>query len=222
VKAVIFDLDGTLVDSAPDIVASANALLTARGWDPLAYDLVRSFIGNGVPKLVERVMTARNIQNTAPEFQEWVAQFTAIYAANPVANTVLYPGVADLLARLTDMGVVLGVCTNKTFGLTMPVLQGLSIDGYFGSVIGGDTLAVKKPDPAPLRLCMDQLAATQTVYVGDSEVDAATAVAAGLPFALFTEGYRKSPVALIPHQTAFSNHRHLGDSLEAMLELASV
>ncbi len=217
-KAVIFDLDGTLVDSAPDIVHAANALLRARGRPGLEYDQVRSFIGNGVPKLVERVMEASGVENTPARFADWVDGFVGIYAQNPIGHTKVYPGVVDLLTHLQGSNIALGVCTNKNHALTLPVLDGLGLGGFFGSVIGGDTLPVKKPDPAPLMKCMEELNATDVVYVGDSEVDAATAVAARRPFALFTEGYRKSPVALIPHQVSFSDFGNAAAQIETLFQ----
>jgi len=215
--AVIFDLDGTLVDSAPDIVASANALLRSRGLVELEPERLRSFIGNGVPTLVERVMAAASIAVTADLHRDWVEEFAAIYAANPIAHSVLYPDVTKALERLSAQGFRLGICTNKMYALTIPVLQGLAIDGFFASVIGGDTLPVNKPDPAPFHQCLRELGASRAVYVGDSEVDAEMAVRAPVPFVLFTEGYRKTSVALIPHQVAFSDYRQLDQLIDRLI-----
>ena len=221
-RAVIFDLDGTLVDSAPDIHASANALLRAMGYQPIAYDLLCSFIGNGIPKLVERVMRASHIEVTEARHAELTARFSALYAEKPAEKTTLYPGVLALLDSLRDRGFGLGICTNKAHGLTLKVLDGMGLGDRFGSVIGGDSLPVKKPDPAPFFACRDALGADEVVYVGDSETDAATAQAAGVPFALFTEGYRKTSVALIPHQVAFSDYGKLAPLLDALLEKEGV
>lgn len=215
-KAVIFDLDGTLVDSAPDIHAAANAMLRAMGYQPLSYEMVCSFIGNGIPKLVERVMRASDIPFTEERHKALTEQFAALYAEKPVAKSILYPGVREALENLVAQGVKLGVCTNKNHGLTMQVLEGLDILPFFNSVIGGDSLPVKKPDPAPFHACANELGCIEVVYVGDSEVDAETAVAASVPFVLFTEGYRKSPVSVIPHTIAISEFSSLNSALEAL------
>ncbi|NOX41365.1 MAG: phosphoglycolate phosphatase [Alphaproteobacteria bacterium] len=215
-KAVIFDLDGTLVDSVPDIHAAANALLRAMGYQPISYEILCSFVGNGIPKLVERFMRASHIDITAERHASLTAQFVDLYAAKPVEKTRLYAGVTDFLSDLKSRGHALGICTNKDHALTMQVLEGMEISKFFDVVIGGDTTPVKKPDPAPLYEAMRQLGAAKTLYVGDSEIDAATAVAADVPFALFTQGYRKSEVADIPHDLAFSDYGTLPSALERL------
>lgn len=103
----------------------------------------------------------------------------------------------------------MGVCTNKVHKITLQVLEGLGISDFFGSVIGGDSLPTHKPDPAMLFACIKELGATNVLYVGDSEIDAATAVAAKVPFLLFSEGYRKSPVESIPHDDVFPDFNDL-------------
>ncbi len=208
-RAVIFDLDGTLVDSAPDIHASANALLKTLDLEPLSLELVRSFIGNGIPKLVERVMKAADIDFTEKRHEELTAAFIKIYDKNPVDKTTLYPGVRDILDLLQSRGYAMGVCTNKAYDLTVQVLKGVKIDKYFTAVVGGDSLPTNKPDPAMLKDCIKRLNATSVVYVGDSEIDSATAAGAAVPFVLFTNGYRKRPVSEIAHRTRFSTFSDL-------------
>lgn len=208
-KAVIFDLDGTLVDSAPDIAAAVNALLRAMGYQPLSFEIISSFIGNGVPKLVERVMAASHIEYNSERHQDLTDQFIALYANKPAEKTVLYPGVAAMLKTLAADGYTLGVCTNKVHALTMQVLDGVGITDHFGSIIGGDSLPVAKPDPQPLLECISQLGADEIIYIGDSEVDSATASAAKITFGLFTEGYRKSPVEELAHDFAFDDFNAL-------------
>ncbi len=215
-KPVIFDLDGTLVDSAPDIHAATNALLRAMGYQPLSYEIVRGFIGNGIPKLVERVMRASHIEFTPPRHQALCEQFEALYGERPAVRSRLYPGVRGMLETLRAQGRSLGICTNKSLGLTLQIIEALEIAPLFGAVIGGDSLDVKKPDPAPYFETLRQIGADAAIYVGDSEIDAATAKAAKAPFALFTEGYRKAAVAAIPHDFAFSDYERLVPMIEAM------
>jgi phosphoglycolate phosphatase len=210
-KAVIFDLDGTLVDSAPDIHAALNALLRGIGCQPLSYKTVTSFIGNGIPKLVERAMRASDIEFEANRHQNLTDVFTSLYTKHPADRTTLYPGVQEALERFQAQGIALGVCTNKSHTLTLQVLRALNIDGFFGAVICGDSLPQRKPNPIPLLECSKQLNASNVIYVGDSEIDGETARAARLPFVLYTEGYRKKPVDKIPHIHSFGHFENLFD-----------
>lgn len=204
---LVFDLDGTLVDSAPDIHAAVARMLADEGRAPLDLPTVISFIGHGVPKLVERVIdhTGMNRADHARLTKSTLAHYNAAAAD----LTRPYPRVIRALEQLQAAGHALAICTNKPTLPAQTVLQGLGLDRFFPVLVGGDTLPVAKPDPAPLHHCIAQLGGGPTIYVGDSEVDAATAVAAGVPFALFTEGYRKSPVADLPHQAAFSDFNAL-------------
>jgi phosphoglycolate phosphatase len=208
-KAIIFDLDGTLVDSAPDIHAATEKMLQEIGQPVLSLETVTSFIGNGVPKLVERVIAARGL-GTRFDADDLLARFMRHYAAAATEKTRLYPHVAEALQMLGDDGYALGLCTNKPKAPTALVLEAFDLARFFDVVVCGDTLPVKKPDPAPLQLAIERLGATGSVYVGDSEVDAATAKAAAIPFALFTEGYRKSDVSDIPKTYSFSDFAELG------------
>jgi len=217
-RAVIFDLDGTLCDSAPDIHLTANAMLAQIGKNPLSLETICLFIGNGIPKLVERVMREVGIDFTTEKHAELSTIFEDIYTAAPAVKTCLYPGVRDALDLLKSRGYVLGVCTNKKHNITLRVLDGLQISDYFGAVVGGDSLPTHKPDPAMLHDCVRQLGGTEVWYVGDSEVDAETAVAAQIKFSLFTGGYRKSPVDEIPHQTRFTTFADLAGFLSAVGE----
>ncbi len=219
-NAVIFDLDGTLVDSAPDIHAAANALLRAMGYQPVSFEILCSFVGNGIPKLVERLMRASHIELSEARQKSMTAKFVALYTAKPAVKTTLYPGVTQVLSGLKAQGYALGICTNKDRALALQVLDGMGISDFFSVVTGGDSLPVKKPDPAPLLDCARQLAARRVVYVGDSEIDAATAKAAATPFALFTEGYRKTPVATIPHDFAFSEFSALTGFVKTVFQAA--
>ena len=203
IDAVIFDLDCTLIHSAPELLRSANAYLETLGRPPLDLPELRGFIGNGVPKLVSRLRTARGMPQTGrPD----VARFLELYQAAPVGQTTLFPGVAAALETLARAGIPMGICTNKPEAPTRVILEHFGIAQHFPSVVGGDTLPVFKPDPAPLRRGMEELHAREILFVGDSDVDCATAQATGQPCALYTEGYRKSPPEALPHLFAFSDY----------------
>ncbi|SMX34353.1 phosphoglycolate phosphatase [Actibacterium lipolyticum] len=206
-KAIIFDLDGTLIDSAPDIHAAVNKMLAEVGQSELTLDTVRSFIGNGVPKLIERVIGAHGL--AMDDHATLLAMFMRHYDADPATLTTLYPNAEKVITDFAAEGFRMGICTNKPEAPTRAILAAFGIDGMFDVVIGGDTLPVKKPDPAPLNAAVKALDQSITIYVGDSEVDAETATRAGLPFALFTEGYRKSPVSALAHDAKFADFAEL-------------
>ncbi len=214
-RAAIFDLDGTLVDSAPDIHAAANRVLAAHALPPLTLDETRSFIGAGAPVFVERMAAARLAAPDPARTEAMLVGFLEAYEG-AVALTRPYPGVVPVLERLAAAGWRLGLCTNKPEAPTHGVLAHFGLARFFAAVVGGDSLPVRKPDPAPLRHVVTALGAARPVFVGDSETDAATARAAGLPFALFTRGYRLSPVAALPHDFAFDDWDALPGWLESL------
>lgn len=203
--AVIFDLDGTLIDSAPDIHAAIARTLAEEGQPPLSFDTVRGFIGNGVPVLIDRVMAARGERPDPTRRADLTARFLSQYEAASADLTTLYPGVRAALQALNDAGHPLGLCTNKPAGAARDILAAFDLLPFFAVVIGGDSLPTRKPHPEPLLATLCALKAAHGLFVGDSEVDAQTAAAAGMPFLLFTEGYRKAPVADLPHHAAFAD-----------------
>ena len=206
--AVIFDLDGTLVDSAPDIHAAVNRLLADLGEGALSAQTVKGFIGNGVPTLVARVLAACGHGPDPARLAEWQAGFLRHYEADSTTLTQLYPGVTEALSALASDGHQLALCTNKPEGPARHILDAFGLAGFFPVVIGGDSLPQRKPDPAPLLAAADGLAGP-VLFVGDSEVDAETALAAQVPFLLFTEGYRKAPVHALPHAARFDRFSDL-------------
>lgn len=205
-SAIVFDLDGTLIDSAPDLGAAVNRMLDGESLAPLDQPTIISFIGNGMPRLVELAMAATGLD---PDRH---AELTKIvlkdYTANSGVLTKLYPGVIEMLQGLHDAGHMLGLCTNKPVAPTREILDHFDLSPLFSAVIGGDSLPQRKPHPAPLTATFDALGQTG-LYVGDSEVDAQTAQTAGIPFALFTEGYRKGPITDLPHDWAFDTFSKL-------------
>ncbi|MDR7124173.1 phosphoglycolate phosphatase [Pseudotabrizicola sp. 4114] len=208
---LVFDLDGTLVDSAPDIHAAVVRMLADEGQAALDLALVTSFVGNGLPKLVERVIG--HVGLDMAQHPRLTRATLDHYNAASSDLTRPYPGVVAVLSALQLAGHPMAVCTNKPVAPARDILRALGIERFFSVVVGGDSLPVLKPDPAPLHACIAALGGGATLYVGDSEVDAATAVAARVPFALFTQGYRKTPVADLPHDVAFSTF----DALPALV-----
>ena len=211
-RAVIFDLDGTLIDSAPDIHAAANRVMMGHGIAPFTLEEARSFVGHGALIFIERCLVARGREAETDLRDQLLTDFLALYES-AVHLTTLYPGVASCLETLTKDSLRLAICTNKPEGPTRAVLSHLGIQQQFGVIIGGDTTPRRKPDPLPLLQTIERMKATQVVFVGDSEVDAETAQRAGVPFALYTEGYRKTPLDQLRHDAAFDDFAELPDIL---------
>lgn len=212
---IIFDLDGTLIDSAPDIHAAGNAVLAAEGLPGVSFAQTRSFIGKGAGVFIERLERAAAAQSDTARIARMRAAFAAEYEIAH-ALTTIYPGVEAALAQLQAAGWRMGLCTNKPLRPTHTVLAHFGWAEMFEVVIGGDSLPVRKPDPAPLRAVIEALGGGPVVYVGDSEVDAETAQAVGVPFALYTKGYRKTAIEAIPHSTAFDDWADLPGIADAL------
>jgi len=194
-KAIIFDLDGTLVDSARDLQDATNALLAEEGLRPISLDETKSMIGDGAAKLVERAVIATGGDVT--RLSEFVARFLTIYQANASRHTEAYPGVADTLAGLRRLGLSLAVVTNKPYAATMDILEALGLRGYFAAVIGGDTLPERKPHPAPILMALGELGVTPqaALMIGDNYHDVQAARAAGVRAFAVTYGYSHKPHA---------------------------
>lgn len=211
---IVFDLDGTLIDSAPDIHGIANALLVQEGKEAISLDQARDFIGNGASVFVAKMRAARDIPDT--QHDRLLADFVSRYD-DAVTLTVPYPGVEAALQSLVDAGHALGICTNKPVRPCKAVLAHLGLDRFFQTFWGGDSLPVQKPDPEPLNAAFNALPDGPELYIGDSDVDAETAQRAMVPFLLYTEGYRKQPVEEMPHSVAFSDFADLPAIVERML-----
>ncbi|MBK1840219.1 phosphoglycolate phosphatase [Azospirillum sp. YIM B02556] len=202
IRAVAFDLDGTLVDSVADLMHASNALLAELGRPPVDLPAVRSFVGDGAPKLVERVLAATGGIPAAEEAARCLSRFLSIYEADPSAHSVLYPGVAGTLDALAKSGLRLGVCTNKPMGATARLLDDLGIAGFFTAVVGGDSYPTRKPSPEPVLGLLGRLGVgpAETVFVGDNEHDVAAARAAGVARVLLVPyGYARVPLDGLPH-----------------------
>ena len=190
--AALFDLDGTLVDTVPDIAAAADAACVALGLPARGEAAVRLWVGNGAEVLLHRVLTGRLDGQADPALvRRGLTLFKEAYARAVFVRSRVCDGVPACLCWLRARGVRLGVVTNKPGALTTPVLARAGLAGFFGVVLGGDALPQRKPDPTPLRVAAERLsaAAGPVLVVGDSGTDVQAARNAGYPVVCVTYGY---------------------------------
>ena len=194
---VVFDLDGTLVDTAPDLVDSLNTILVREGLSAVAYDVARPMIGGGARMLMERGLAAHGRVLTKADVDKLYADFVAHYADHIADRSRPFPGLEAALDELTDRGCLLTVCTNKLEWLSMRLLDALGLKTRFAAICGQDTFGVQKPDPAILRRTIQAGGGTpeRAIMVGDSPTDIATARAAGIPVIAVDFGYTDAPVS---------------------------
>lgn len=195
-RAVIFDLDGTLVDTAPDLLLATNHVLESLGRRPITMDEVRVFVGHGARALLTRGLAATGELPENYDVEPDYRRFVDYYAENIAEGSAPLPGLIPLLDRLKEAGIAMGVCTNKLEGLSLRLLEALDMLKYFGSVVGPDTVGVAKPDARPFREAVARLGLNnpQALMVGDSETDILTARNAGVPVLAVPFGYTPRPV----------------------------
>jgi phosphoglycolate phosphatase len=192
-EAVVFDLDGTLVDSAPAIAATLEQMRKKRGIRAmLDIARVRQWVSGGAEELVRNALGTMAGDNAAD-----VAEFRAVYAAADTPPESLYPGIAETLEELATQGLRLGVCSNKPQKLCDKVLGDVGIHRFFRAIIGGDAVPNRKPHPAHLVATLQAVGTRppHAIYVGDSSIDLLTAQAAGVGFVLAVYGYLDEPLA---------------------------
>ena len=201
-KALLFDLDGTLIDSVPDIAAAVDQALESCHYTPAGEALVRHWVGNGARKLIERALAfALEIDEGAVDpgmADQLQSAFNHFYGAETCVYTRLYPGVVPALQYWQQQGIAMACVTNKPERFSLPILDLLKLNQYLPVLVGGDTLPQRKPDPAPLLLACDLLgvSAENCIMVGDSINDVQAARAANMPVACVSYGYNHgAPVA---------------------------
>ncbi|HEY8027784.1 MAG TPA: phosphoglycolate phosphatase [Burkholderiaceae bacterium] len=192
IRAVIIDLDGTLIDTAHDFRVAINAMREEFGLAPLALDTILGFVGKGSENLVRRVLLVDYSSAEAEEkFAEALDSYQKHYALINGQHSALYPNVTEGLLALREKGLRLACVTNKPVGFAVPLLEKMGLRDYFSVIYGGDSFAAKKPDPTPLlQVCSDfSLQPHQVLAIGDSTNDAQAARAAGCPVMLLPYGY---------------------------------
>jgi phosphoglycolate phosphatase len=196
-KAVVFDLDGTLIHSAPDLHAALNRLMAMEGRRLLEISEVIRMIGDGLPKLVERGYRATGEIPESAELDEMTEHFVADYENHATDLTTLFPNVSGTLRILTENQVPMGICTNKPQAASLKVLNHFGLSSVFQAVVGGDQLpGVRKPNPRHLMAVLDilNIAPKDAVMIGDSPNDIDVAMNAGVTSVAVSFGYRRVPV----------------------------
>jgi len=193
-KLLIFDLDGTLIDSVPDLATAVNEMLLSLKRPTFSEETIRFWVGNGAQTLVKRALsgdTAIDENLDADYFDEALTIFLRAYSKHLSQKTVTYPHVLETLEKLKDAGFEMTIVTNKPYDFVQPLLDGLDLAGYFTYYLGGDSLEVKKPDPLPLRHVCDRFGVSldQSVMIGDSKNDILAANACNMDSIAVTYGY---------------------------------
>ncbi|BDA84022.1 phosphoglycolate phosphatase, bacterial [Aureimonas sp. SA4125] len=190
-QCIVFDLDGTLVETAPDLLSAANRALIRAGFQATEPALLRPQISHGARAIVVEALRHQEVPADAGLLDALERDLVADYSANIAAESLPYPGVVDVLDTLRADGAILAVCTNKRLSLAMSLLEALKLDGYFAAICGGDSFAFRKPHRDHLLMTIGQAGGSpvRAVMIGDSEVDVATAQAAAVPAIVMTYGY---------------------------------
>ena len=218
-RTIVFDLDGTLVDTAPDLIGSLNVLFAREGLAPIALDEGRGMIGSGVRPLIERGLATQGRALNAARLDALYADYVAHYAEHIADSSRPYPGVEAALDALAARGSRFAVCTNKLAWLSVRLLDRLGLSQRFVTICGQDTFGVQKPDPEVLRRTI--LAAggdlADTVMVGDSATDIRTARAAGVPVVAVDFGYTDVPMTALDPDRVISHFDALPEAVGALM-----
>jgi phosphoglycolate phosphatase len=195
-ETVVFDLDGTLVDTAPDLTAALNAVMAREGRPLVPLDDVRHMVGRGARVLIERAMTATGQPWDAGTISDLVGHFIEYYDGNIAATSRPFDGAEMVCRRLAARGHKLGICTNKPERLSLKLLDALKLRELFPVVLGADSRPYRKPDPRHLLDTISALGGRpeSAVMIGDSDTDVSTAKAAGVPVIVVSFGYTETPV----------------------------
>jgi phosphoglycolate phosphatase len=191
-KMVLFDLDGTLIDSVPDLLVAVNQLMDELGMPHRAEANVRNWVGNGIERLVERALTddVHGVSDAAL-FEQAMPIFKRFYASSNGKHSCVFPGVFEGIAYVKSLGLRVGCVTNKAAAFTLPLLKDMGLLDQFETVIAGDTLPMKKPDPAPLIYAAGwfHIHPSEALMIGDSISDVKAARAAGFSIICMSYGY---------------------------------
>ncbi len=215
---IVFDLDGTLIDTAPDLIDTLNVVFEREGLPPLAFDTARNLIGGGAKTMILRGVQLEGRVLAPGRLEELFADFIAHYTDHIADRSRPFPGLIEALDDLTARGARLAVCTNKLEGLSLLLLQQLKLADRFEAICGQDTFGIQKPDPEVLRRTIAAAGGDprRAIMVGDSATDIRTARAAGIPVVAVDFGYSDKPVAEYEPDRLISHFAELPGSIAAI------
>jgi phosphoglycolate phosphatase len=215
---IVFDLDGTLVDTAPDLIDTLNIILGDQGLPTIPYDDARPLIGGGAKAMIERALTLERRSASSNEVEALYTSFVAHYAEHIADRSRPFPGVEPALDRLTASGCRLAVCTNKLEWLSKRLLDALNLTDRFAAICGQDTFGIQKPDPQVFHATVKQAGGNprEAIMVGDSVTDIRTARAAKVPVIAVDFGYTDVPVAKLGADQVISSFLELPDAVKAL------
>jgi len=218
VLTVVFDLDGTLVDTAPDLIETLNVVFTRDGLPPLDYAAARDMIGGGARRMIESALKLQGRVLAEGVVDRLFADFVVHYGAHVADRSQPFPGLDAALDRLAPRGCQFAVCTNKLESLSRLLLEALGLSRRFAAICGQDTFGMQKPDPEILRRTIRAAggALQRAVMVGDSGTDIATARAAGVPVVAVDFGYSETPVRELGPDRVISHFDQLADAVFAL------
>ena len=214
---VVFDLDGTLVDTAPDLIGSLNVLLEEQGLPLCSVEAVHHLVGRGSRAMIERGFAEAGRALTQAEAPGLVARFIAIYLARIAEESRPFPGCLDALDVLAAAGARLAVCTNKRTDLSVALLKALGIDHRFAAIVGADSAPAAKPDPRHILHTVEAAGGGRGLMVGDSNNDIDAARAAGLPCVAVTFGYTEIPAAELGADVVIDHYNLLPEAVQRLL-----
>lgn len=220
-STLVFDLDGTLVDTAPDLIATLNHVLDRSGLAPRPLEEIRPYISFGARRMIVEGLRANSQVPKDREVDVLLADFLAHYEANIAVESRPYPGVETFLDKARRAGAKLAICTNKREDLTKQLIGHLGLAGYFDAVAGRDTFPVHKPHPGHLTGAIEKAGGnpSRAVMVGDSETDIATAKAAGIPVVAVTFGYSETPVARLSPDRVIDHYDDLHGAIISIFSM---
>jgi phosphoglycolate phosphatase len=215
---IVFDLDGTLIDTAPDLISTLNIILAREGLPPVPYDDARRMIGAGAKGMIAKALDAEGRPDRKTDLDRMFAAFIEHYAAHIADRSRPFPHLEDTLDRLAGAGHRLAVCTNKLEWLSVLLLNTLKLSPRFGAVCGQDTFGVMKPDPEILRQTILRAGGEvdRAIMVGDSGTDIRTARAAKVPVIAVDFGYSEAPIETLQPDRLISSFRDLPDAVAAV------
>ena len=216
---VVFDLDGTLVDTAPDLAEATNHVLSTLGLERINELQIRPFVGHGALAMIDGAVKAHGRKRSERELHDLFEVFILYYTAHLADYSVPYPHVIDTLDRLKAEGATLAVCTNKMEMQARAVLEAMKLDHYFSALTGRDSLGAYKPDPLHLTRTIARAGGVPhaSIMIGDSETDIKTAKAARVPIVAVSFGYSVDPVASFGPDAIIDDYRLLPDALQTFL-----